>query len=86
MFSISNKRWYCFTSAFFGSVRIFLSEASSRSSSVATRKTSDEFRDQAVLQQVLRLDVAEDFAGAAIFRRQHLCGKADRRSNVRVRR
>src|SRR6202790_1528488 len=36
IFSISNRRWYCFTSAFFGSVRIFFSEASSRSSSVAT--------------------------------------------------
>src|SRR6202047_4047161 len=36
MFSISNSRWYCFTSAFFGSVSIFFSEASSRSSSVAT--------------------------------------------------
>ena len=34
--SSSNSRWYCFTSAFFGSVRIFFSEASSRSSSVAT--------------------------------------------------
>src|SRR6516225_9956967 len=36
MFSISNSRWYCLTSAFFGSVRIFFSEVSSRSSSVAT--------------------------------------------------
>ena len=34
--SISNSRWYCFTRAFFGSVRMRLSEASSRSSSVAT--------------------------------------------------
>ncbi len=34
--SISNMRWYCLTSAFFGSVRMRLSEASSRSSSVAT--------------------------------------------------
>jgi hypothetical protein len=34
--SISNSRWYCFTSAFFGWVRISLSEGSSRSSSVAT--------------------------------------------------
>src|SRR6266576_2114119 len=34
--SISNSRWYCLTSAFFGSVRMRLSAASSRSSSVAT--------------------------------------------------
>src|SRR5512135_2228938 len=34
--SISNSRWYCLTSAFFGCVRISLSEGSSRSSSVAT--------------------------------------------------
>ena len=33
--SISNSRWYCFTSAFLGWVRMSLSEASSRSSSVA---------------------------------------------------
>src|SRR3989441_774905 len=34
--SISNRRWYCFTSAFLGWVRIRFSTASSRSSSVAT--------------------------------------------------
>src|SRR5262249_3503934 len=34
--SISNSRWYCFTSAFLGWVRISLSDGSSRSSSVAT--------------------------------------------------
>ncbi len=33
------------------------------------RQTADEFRDQAELQQILRLDVAEDFAGAAVVRR-----------------
>jgi hypothetical protein len=33
--SISNSRWYCLTSAFFGSVRIWISASSSRSSSVA---------------------------------------------------
>src|SRR5262245_7377146 len=32
--SISNSRWYCFTSAFLGWVRISFSEGSSRSSSV----------------------------------------------------
>src|SRR3984885_7055607 len=42
------------------------------------RQTADEFGDQAVLQQILRLDMAEDFAGAAVFRRQDLRGKADR--------
>src|SRR6266567_3725031 len=34
--SISNSRWYCFTSAFLGWVRMSLREGSSRSSSVAT--------------------------------------------------
>src|SRR6266478_1892572 len=34
--SISNSRWYCFTSAFLGCVRMSLREGSSRSSSVAT--------------------------------------------------
>jgi hypothetical protein len=34
--SISNRRWYCLTKAFLGSVRIFLRTDSSRSSSVAT--------------------------------------------------
>src|SRR3954468_19434295 len=34
--SISNSRWYCFTSAFLGWVRMSLKEGSSRSSSVAT--------------------------------------------------
>src|SRR5262245_23924737 len=36
MFSILNNRWYCFTNAFLGSVRIFFSEVSSRFSSVTT--------------------------------------------------
>src|SRR5215467_6842105 len=35
MFSISNSRWYCLTNAFLGSARIFFSEVSSRSSSLA---------------------------------------------------
>jgi hypothetical protein len=39
------------------------SAASSRSSSVAmTRKTTDEFRDQVVFEQVLRFDLAKDLA------------------------
>src|SRR3954464_15985118 len=42
------------------------------------RQAADEFRDQAVLQQIFRLDVTEDFAGAAGFRRQNLWGEADR--------
>ena len=33
--SSSNRRWYCFTSAFFGCVRIVTNASSSRSSSVA---------------------------------------------------
>src|SRR5216683_2531257 len=43
------------------------------------RQAADELRDQAVLQQIFRLDVTEDFAGAAIFRRQHLGCETDRR-------
>src|SRR5581483_11705363 len=31
------------------------------------RQAADEFGDQTILEQVLRLDLAEDFAGAAIF-------------------
>src|SRR6267142_2633798 len=42
------------------------------------RQAADELRNQAVLQKVLRLDVTEDFAGAAVFRRQYLGRKADR--------
>src|SRR5208282_3171624 len=41
-------------------------------------KPADEFRDEAVLQQILGLDLAEDFALLAILRRQHLGGEADR--------
>src|SRR5882672_6553933 len=42
------------------------------------RQAADEFRDQAVLQEILGLDMTEDFTGAAIFRRQHLGREADR--------
>src|SRR6266702_3369669 len=42
------------------------------------RQAADEFRDQAVLQQILRLDVTEDFAGTTILRRQHLGRETDR--------
>src|SRR5262249_22557267 len=42
------------------------------------RQAADEFGDQAVLQQVLGLDVTEDLAGAAVFRREHLRTEADR--------
>src|ERR1700730_18504497 len=38
----------------------------------------DEFGDEAVLQQILRRDLAEDFAGAAVFRRDYLGTEADR--------
>ena len=34
------------------------------------RQAADEFRDQAVLEQIFRLDFAEDFALLAVFRRQ----------------
>src|SRR5580692_3082845 len=39
---------------------------------------ADEFRDEAVFQQILWFDFAEDFALLAIFRRRHPGGKADR--------
>src|ERR1700746_2603475 len=42
------------------------------------RQTANKFRDQTVLQKILRLDMAEDFAGTPILRRQHLGGEADR--------
>ena len=41
------------------------------------RKAADEFRDQAVLEQVLRLDVAEDLALLSILGRDDLGGEAD---------
>jgi hypothetical protein len=42
------------------------------------RKPADEFRDQAVLEQVLRLDVAEDLALLSILGRDDLGAEADR--------
>ncbi len=42
------------------------------------RQATDELRNEAVLQQILRLDLAENLAGATIFRRHHLGGEADR--------
>src|SRR2546428_6009851 len=41
-------------------------------------QSADEFRDQAVLQQVFRLDLTEDFTGLAVLGRQHLGAEADR--------
>src|SRR5215468_801724 len=41
-------------------------------------QSADEFRDQAIFQQVLRLDLAEDFAGLAVLRRQDRGAEADR--------
>src|SRR6185369_9544045 len=41
-------------------------------------QTADEFRDQAVLQEVFRLDMAEYLAGAAVFGCQNLGGETDR--------
>src|SRR5260370_32717681 len=38
----------------------------------------DEFGDEAVLQQILRGDLAEDFAGAAVIGRDYLGAEADR--------
>src|SRR5207247_2705716 len=42
------------------------------------RQSTDEFGDQAIFQEVLRLDLTEDFAGLAVLRRQHLGAEADR--------
>src|SRR5207248_6855918 len=41
------------------------------------RQSADEFGDQAIFQQVLRFDLAEDFARLAILRRQNLGAEAD---------
>src|SRR5580704_49360 len=41
-------------------------------------KPADEFRDEAVFQQILRLDFAKDFALLAILGRRHPGGEADR--------
>src|SRR2546425_2683712 len=42
-------------------------------------QSADEFRDQAVFQEVLRLDLTENFAGLAVLRRQNLGAETDRR-------
>src|SRR4029077_14722189 len=42
------------------------------------RQPSDELRDQAVLEQVFRLDVTENLAWLAVLRRHHPGGEADR--------
>src|SRR5262249_43040863 len=42
------------------------------------RQAADELRNQAELEQILRLDVTEDLAGPAIFGSEHLGTKADR--------
>jgi len=41
-------------------------------------QTADEFRDQAILQQVLRRDLTENFTGSTVFRRNYLGAEADR--------
>src|SRR6516162_1146016 len=77
--SISNSRWYCFTSAFLGWVRMSLSEGLVE---VLERghdgQTADEFRDQAIFQQVLRRDLTENFTGSTVLRRNYLGAEADR--------
>src|SRR5207244_8832738 len=42
------------------------------------RQSADELGNQAVLQEVLRLDLTENFARLAVLRRQDLGAKADR--------
>src|SRR6516225_5524266 len=41
-------------------------------------QSADEFRDQAVFQQVFRLDLTEDFARLAVLRRNYLGAEANR--------
>ena len=43
------------------------------------RQTADELRNEAELQQILRLDPAQDVAGAALVRRYNRGAEADRR-------
>src|SRR5262245_46077023 len=42
------------------------------------RQAANELRNEAILQEVLRFDMAEDLAGATILGRQHLRSKTDR--------
>src|SRR3546814_11857137 len=44
------------------------------------RQAADELRDQPELQQILRLDLAQDFPGPAVVRRPHVGTEADRRA------
>src|SRR6185437_4058025 len=44
------------------------------------RQTADELGDEPKLQQILRLDAAQDFAGAALVGADHLGREADRRA------
>src|SRR5262249_55601850 len=41
-------------------------------------QTADEFGDQAIFQQVFRLDLTENFAGLAVLRRNYLGAEANR--------
>ena len=47
------------------------------------RQAADEFRDQAEFQQIFGLDLAEDVAGAAVFRRCNLSRRSRSRSSGR---
>ena len=61
--SISNSFWNCFTSAFFGLVRMSISASSLSSWSVAMhRQAADELGDEAELEQVLGLHLLEQLA------------------------
>ncbi len=83
--SISNSRWYCLTSAFFGSVRIVTSAASSRSVRGGDHgQTADEFGDQAELRQILGLELLEELAHAAGIRVLDLGAEADARAPCRA--
>src|SRR6516225_275942 len=41
-------------------------------------QSADEFRDQAIFQEVLRLDLTENFTSATVFRRNYLGAEANR--------
>ena len=41
-------------------------------------KSANEFGDQAILQEILGLDLAEDFPGTAVLRRNNLGAETNR--------
>src|SRR5205085_1256055 len=73
--SISNRRWYCFTGAFLGELEGGLVEILKRGND---RQMAHELGNETIFQEVLRFDLAEDFARRAILRRKNIGAEADR--------